>query len=369
MKIKNYNYKIIGLMSGTSMDGINACIVNTNGQSLKRLNYKDIYYYSCETVRFLNKISDDIKVSSNIDSKRYIKINKLITFDHYKAVKKLTKNFKLKPDFIGFHGQTILHDPKNKSSIQLGIPKLLARLCKIPVISNFRDNDLINGGQGAPIAPIYHKYLIDSLKLEGPTCIINIGGISNVTYSFQQNLIGFDTGPGNVLMDNYMQTYKNLKFDKNGQFASKGQVNKKFINYFTMDDFFKYKYPKSLDKNYFADYLATAIRKIKNEHDLMSTLNMMTAKSIAISLDILPIYPKNIIITGGGANNLFLLENLKRVVKAKVFTGNEVELPNDMIEAELIAYLSARHLNGLCITYPNTTGVIEPISGGIINNI
>ena len=178
-----------------------------------------------------------------------------ITSDHYHAVKEIISRNKLKPDVIGFHGQTILHEPEKSVSIQLGNGNLLSKLLKIDVVYDFRKNDLVQKGQGAPISPIYHKFLIMKKNLEIPACFINIGGISNISYWNGKQLIGYDIGPGNCLIDKTVQESIRKKYDKNGEIASKGTVDREKLKTLLDDDYFNLKFPKSLDKNYFNKYL------------------------------------------------------------------------------------------------------------------
>ena len=213
---------IIGLMTGTSVDGIDISLVQTNGLNLKRLNKNYFYKYSNKTKSFLmGVLNEDI----NINLKRRQYLDEFVTKEHYLALKDL--NIIKMADIIGFHGQTIYHDPVNKTSVQLGDPLRLAKMLKKNVIFDFRSKDLEYGGQGAPLAPIYHQFMIEDFNLELPSCILNIGGVSNLTYWDGNQLIGFDTGPGNALMDNFMSIISNKHYDKNGTLASKENQIKK----------------------------------------------------------------------------------------------------------------------------------------------
>ena len=255
---------IIGLMTGTSMDGIDISLVQTNGLNLRRLNKNYYYKYSRKTKSFLMEIlNQDI----NFNLKRKYDLDQYITNEHYLALKDL--DIIQDSDIIGFHGQTIYHNPLNKTSIQLGDPKKLARMFRKKVISNFRSVDLELGGQGAPISPIYHQFIIETFNLELPSCILNIGGVSNLTYWDGNSLIGFDTGPGNALMDNYMSFISGKHFDKNGILASKGKPDKSIIKKFLSHDFFKKQPPKSLDKNSFINFYNELLKKNYSDSDLM----------------------------------------------------------------------------------------------------
>ena len=174
------------------------------------------------------------EINLNLNKKQYL--DELITKEHYLALKDL--NIVNKCDLIGFHGQTVYHNPKEKISIQLGDPKILSKKLNKNVVFDFRSNDLALGGQGAPLA-YYHKLIIEKLGLGIPSCILNIGGVANLTYWDGQNLIGFDTGPGNALMDDYSKIILNKSFDNNGYFASQGTPIKEEVTKFLQDDFFK----------------------------------------------------------------------------------------------------------------------------------
>tara|TARA_A100001015_G_C15042282_1_gene740571 strand:- start:1876 stop:2934 length:1059 start_codon:yes stop_codon:yes gene_type:complete len=346
-------------MTGTSMDGIDISMVKTNGLDLKRLNQNYYYEYSTETkTKLINILKNNLIF--NLENKEYL--DDFITFEHYQALKDL--EIVKSCDLIGFHGQTIFHDPINKTSIQLGDPKKLSRMLNKNVVFDFRSNDLRLGGQGAPIAPIYHKFIIEKINLKLPACIINIGGIANLTYWDGKELIGFDTGPGNVLMDNYSMTMFNQNFDKNGDFASKGTPIKEEVTNFLQQVYFEKPPPKSLDKLSFMKTYKTLILKKYSNYDIMATLLEYTTESIATSLNLLPKKISNLIITGGGYRNHYLMKKLRERLDINVIDEKKSKLNFDYIEAELIGYLSARSIYKLPFTFPSTTGVSKPSSGG-----
>ena len=350
---------IIGLMTGTSMDGIDISFVQTNGLDLKKLNKNFYYKYDFSTK---NKLLNILKEDINFNLKRKKYLDEFVTNEHYFALKEL--DILKKTDLIGFHGQTIYHDPVNKKSIQLGNPKKLAKMLNKNVIFDFRSNDLALGGQGAPLAPIYHKLIIEKLNLELPFCILNIGGVSNLTYWDGQNLIGFDTGPGNALIDDYSLITFNKDYDKDGSLASKGVPIKEEIKKFLQHEFFKKPPPKSLDRLSFFMSYNELIKKKYSVYDTISTLVEYTTESIANSLNFLPKKVRHILVTGGGHRNLYLMNRLKEKLNLKFFNEKELGLECDFIESELIAYLSARSIYQLPITFPSTTGVSRPLSGG-----
>jgi len=355
-----YEYlNIIGLMTGTSMDGIDISLVQTNGLDLRRFNKNYFYKYSAKTKKTLLNV---LKEDHNFSFERRKFLDDFITHEHYLALKNL--NILDCCELIGFHGQTIYHDPTNKTSIQLGNPKMLSKLLNKNVIFNYRDNDIRLGGQGAPIAPIYHKYIIDTLDIKLPCCILNIGGISNLTYWDGKSLIGFDTGPGNALMDDFMSKKFNKNYDKDGIFASKGSPIKEEITKFLRFDFFKRTPPKSLDRKTFINFYNELVDKNYSFNDIMATLAELTVETIAFGLGLLPKKIKNIIITGGGYRNTYLMKRISNKLKVKILTEKEININFDYIEAELIAYLSARSIYNLPFTFPSTTGVSKPSSGG-----
>ena len=346
-------------LKDSSMDGIDISLVQTDGLNLKRLNKNFFYEYSISTKR---KLIDILKEDVDFNLKRKQYLDKFITNEHYLALKDL--EITKRCDIIGFHGQTIYHNPKEKVSFQLGDPKLLSEKLKKDVIFNFRSNDLLLGGQGAPLAPIYHKYIIEESNLKLPTCILNVGGISNITYWDGYNLIGFDTGPGNALMDDYMLAVLNKNFDEDGNIASSGYPINDEIKKFLDNDFFKQPPPKSLDRGAFLDIYEKLIKKKYSFEDVMATFAEFTVESVASGIDLLPKKINNILITGGGYKNIYLMQRLKERLKINLIYETELGLNFDYIEAELIAYLSARSIYKLPFTFPSTTGVSKPLSGG-----
>ena len=361
--MKNNYLNVIGLMTGTSMDGIDISLVRTNGFNLKRLNKNYFHKYSDNTKTFLMSILNE---DLNYNLKRKQHLDEFITNEHYLALKDL--DIVGKADVVGFHGQTIYHEPENKTSIQLGNPKRLAEMLNKDVIFDFRSKDLELGGQGAPLAPIYHQFIIKEFNLELPSCILNIGGVSNLTYWDGNRLLGFDTGPGNGLMDNYMSVISDKHFDKNGTLASKGTPDKKVIKKFLNHKFFKKPPPKSLDKHSFINFYYDLLKKNYSNADFMATLAELTIESIFSSLMFLPHKVNSILVTGGGYRNIHLMNRLEDRLRLKFLNEKQLGIDFDYIESELIAYLSARSVYNLPITFPSTTGVLQPLSGGKLYN-
>ena len=359
---KDKFFNIIGLMSGTSLDGIDVSLVRSNGNAIITSNKNYYYKYRRNVTDVLTKgLKSYTKIINNEKLKK--KYDNFITKLHLNAIKK--SGFLDQCDLIGFHGQTIYHNPSVRS-VQLGNPKMLSNLLMKDVVFNFRENDIIYNGQGAPLAPIYHKTILANNDVELPGCFLNIGGISNITYWDGKYLIGFDTGPGNNLMDEYIQMKTNYRFDNNGKIASRGTVNKKILKNLMSNEYFKKTYPKSLDKYSFKremDYFKLFDFQI---NDALSTLAEFTVTSIINAIKKLPKYPKSIVIAGGGYKNKNLILKIKEKLDMKFYDLHHFNHDPDFIEAELIAFLSARHVNNLPITFPLTTGVVKPTNGGVM---
>ncbi len=358
MKHKKLN--VLGSMSGTSLDGVDISIINTDGIEI----FTNVNNYYFEYPKKFREI-----ITKNIN---FLKINKDKTLTN--RLSKILSNYFLKKiltipeldlvDLIGYHGQTIYHDPKNFCTFQIGNPQYLSDCTNKIVVSDFRTNDMIHGGQGAPIAPIFHRFIIKKLNLNLPSCFINIGGVANLTYFDNNKLIGFDTGPGNCLIDLIVNKIYNRKFDDEGKLSSKGTINKKFLNTILADDYFYKSYPKSLDNIYFNHFLHEDKIKNINGKDLLATLCELTALSISNSISKLPKKPNSIVFSGGGVNNLFLMSRLRKKIKVQNVNIKKKGFDPNFIESQLIAYLSARSFNNLPITFPDTTGVRKPMCGG-----
>ena len=362
------NYKVLGIMTGTSMDGLDCSLVNTNG-----INYcKIIEEYQFDyNIRYKNKLKKLINNLPKTKNKRilYANINEVfITKEIIRIIKIFLKKIKYKKkniDLIGFSGQTIFHDPKNKYSLQLGSGQKIYKKLKIPVITNFRDNDINNNGQGAPIGCFYHKYLIE--KINRKSVILNIGGVSNITSIIGNKLIGFDSGPGNSLIDDLFYYYFNKRFDKNGKYAKKGHLIESIYSEYKKNSYFNKRFPKSLDRNHFNKYLIK-LKKYKN-YNAIHTASMMSVYAIIKSLELLNPKINEVILTGGGRKNLFILNKLKTSLKTKEIHVNLIDkygLNGDLIEAQMFAFLAVRSINKLPISSPLTTGVKKAISGGIL---
>ncbi len=366
-------YTCLGMMSGTSGDGVDASIIQSDGLD-KSIILKEKYYEYDENLfrdyhsikRKINSLKDLKKNSSLIK-----KLENTITIFHAKVVKDITKEFDI--NLIGFHGQTIYHNPQEKISLQLGNGNLLSQLTKKKIVFNFRQNDINNGGEGAPLTPIFHKYLIKSKKISLPACILNIGGISNLTLVQNLNnheIISEDVGPGNCLINTWIQHHTNEKFDLGGKISDRGKINEIILEQAleTHESNFQKKNNISLDTNDFDISFARGL----NFEDGAATLTSFTAKIISSKISLLLKEFNNkkikIIMCGGGRKNESLVKQIKLNSKKNLFFFNaeDFEFNGDFVESQAFAYLAIRAVLSLPISFPSTTGCFSPCSGGEI---
>ena len=367
-------FTALGLMSGTSGDGVDASVISSDGIDQyseiinKYFKYDQKIYKNLHILREKILNLEDIKKNEN-------EINNLereITLFHAKVVTKILKLIDKKVDFIGFHGQTIYHNSLEKISKQIGDGNLLSQLIKKTVIYNFRQNDIKNGGEGAPLAPVFHRLIVKQKKIELPVCILNIGGISNVTAISKQNIDSFssrDLGPGNCLIDEWIRINSKKEFDNNGEIAKKGKINDIILNQ-ALDNF-----DNRVDQNTSSfdtkDFSLGFVRGL-NLEDGAATLTEFTANIIVSELFSFLSKPReelwNILICGGGRKNISLIERIKKG-SPKNFIINPIDnygLDGDYVESQAFAYLAIRSYLGLAISFPDTTGCKKPISGGIM---
>lgn len=365
---------VIGLMSGTSADGIDAALLESDGRQFRRLGFEGVFPYRFETkTRIWQAMADPIGHVK--DRLAHQQLGRLIAEDHATAVRALLTKSGLRPNLIGFHGQTIYHNPAGIASgattldhatIQLGDAALLAKLTGIDVVYDVRRADIAAGGQGAPLAPVYHKAVFDSLGTDLPAVLVNIGGVANITfYGGSDELIGFDTGPGNALLDDYMRRYCEADYDEDGALAASGTADEQLVDMWMKDVFFSRAWPKSLDRQAFHACLEAPQLETMSAADAMASLTLFTGRSIAIAIEQLPTAPRRIMLAGGGRNNRCLFELLKRLVgSALLAPPDDNGFSGDMLEAELMGFLAARHFAGLPTSFPNTTGCTRPVCGG-----
>lgn len=358
--------RAIGLMSGTSLDGIDVAFIETDGEDLVLRGPAKTFPYDDAMRRVLvNAIADAQGVKSRDDRPGSLAdAETFLTERHAVAVAQFMKDASLDRssiDVIGFHGQTVLHKPDLGITVQLGLGELLANFTRCPVVYDLRAADVEAGGQGAPLVPAYHRALTAKLP-QRPIAIVNVGGVANVTWIGRDgNPIAFDTGPGNALIDDWMARKIGTPLDSGGATASQGQVDEETVRFFLSHGFFAGTPPKSLDRNTFFTDLVDHL----SVEDGAATLAAFTARAIAKAREHMPEEPELWVISGGGRRNRTIMRMLAEQVHHAVVPAEAVGLNGDSLEAEAWAYLAVRSIRGLPITFPGTTGVAEPMSGGL----
>ena len=358
----------IGLMSGTSCDGIDASIIRSDGENEVYLLGNQFLPYDEKTKLKIISLKERINLIIDLE-KNKLEINALekeLTLLHANIINLVIEKYKVersKINLIGFHGHTIFHNFKKKQTKQIGDAILLSQLTKINVINNFRENDINNGGQGAPLVPIFHKLLQKKLGLKKPILFVNIGGISNVTYlGKKRELISLDTGPGNFLIDKILQlkSKNKIQFDKDGEIAFTGSVNKNILDSYLSDPYYESLPPKSLDVN---DFNLSPLRSLSLK-DAVATLSELTSSTIINSLDFFSTKPEEIILCGGGRKNKYIFERIKKLSNILINDIDKYKIDGDFIESQAFAYLAIRSYLKKPISFPETTGVLKPSNGG-----
>jgi anhydro-N-acetylmuramic acid kinase len=367
-------YTSLGLMSGTSMDGIDASIIKSDGEDKYETVFDQYFKYDeviyRELVNIRNKInsSEDLKANSLILSE----LEKKITLFHATVCKKIISDYSSNIDLIGFHGQTIFHNANEKISKQLGDANLLSSLLKKKVIYNFRKNDLINVGQGAPLAPIFHQLLVNQNQINLPACILNIGGIANITIISSRDfndLKSYDIGPGNCLLDEWIRKNSEERFDKNGELAKAGKTDKIILNQ-AIDNFDSIQNNNKLSYD-IKDFDLNFVRGLSLE-DGLSTLTDFTAsliyQSIVSLINLNEYKVLTVLICGGGRKNESLINSIKEKLPSNVnlCLVDDYKIDGDFVESQAFAFLAIRSFLKKIISLPKTTNINKPCSGGIL---
>jgi anhydro-N-acetylmuramic acid kinase len=359
--------RAIGLMSGTSLDGIDVALIETDGEDRVRRMGSTTVAYPPEFRDQLRQALADTKGLTDRAARpgALAKVERELTERHAAAVLHFIGDRMLQPsaiDVIGFHGQTVLHRPERRLTVQLGDGQLLAKLTGIDVVHDLRAADCAAGGQGAPLVPVYHRAIVARLP-DRPIAILNVGGVANVTYIGRDGeLIAFDTGPGNALIDDWMTQRTGKPFDERGAYAATGNASEDHVAEYLKHRHFSALPPKSLDRDAFALDLVSDL----NAADGAATLTAFTAASAAKAREVCPEEPALWVVCGGGRKNRTLMSMLAARVENAVVPAEAVGLDGDALEAEAWAYLAVRSLAGLPITFPGTTGVDRPLTGGAL---
>jgi anhydro-N-acetylmuramic acid kinase len=361
----------VGLMSGTSQDGVDVALIDSDGERIAQLGATACRPYS-KTERTLLRRATAAAVNLSERTARpgvVAKAERLINDAHAEAVESfLAANGLQRGEVavIGFHGQTLLHRPEQRFTLQIGDGGALAARLAIPVVYDFRAADVAAGGQGAPLAPVFHRALVRRLQHASPIAVLNLGGVANVTYIDGEELIACDTGPGNALLDDFLRLRTGAPLDTDGRIAASGTIDEKMIERLLVHPFFALPPPKSLDRNAFRGWVGDTLDGIDVENGA-ATLTALTAAAVARIVPHLPRLPANWIVAGGGARNPTLLRMLtERLAPARVESAHAVGWSIDSLEAQAFAYLAVRSLRGLPITFPATTGAPRSLTGGVL---
>ena len=353
-------YRAIGTMSGTSLDGIDVALIETDGREMIRpLVFSSYPYAQRERDAIYAALgsstpTEDVKTAEDV-----------VTRTHVMALKLFMKEFNLTPDqvdVIGFHGQTIFHDPENHFTWQIGDSAEIAQRIGINVVGDFRKSDMAHGGHGAPLLPLYHKVMLAGR--EHPIAVLNIGGVSNVTYigASEDDLRAFDCGPGNALLDDFIRLRTGEPYDEGGALSASGIVDEDLLREWMSHEFFSKKGPKSLDRDEWD------VKKVYQlgDADGAATLAAFTVAGIVHAAELLPQKPKVWLVCGGGRHNHHLMDRLGDALDTLVHNIDELGINGDAVEAQGFAYYAARHLLQLPVTFPGTTGVDAPCGAGVL---
>ncbi len=360
-------WRALGLMSGTSLDGIDVAVIETDGERVLGRGFSATYLYSDA---FREKLREGLAEATALTSRaarpgRLRLLEQYLTELHAEAVSHYLDDHQIDRasiDVIGFHGQTVLHRPEAALTVQLGDGSLLAELSGRPVVYDLRAADMAAGGQGAPLAPAYHAALAQDVPAR-PAAILNLGGVANITYIGRDGLlIACDTGPASAMIDDWCQARTGQPFDADGVLAAAGVVRDDIVGSWLQHPFFALPPPKSLDRNAFDADLVGGL----SAEDGAATLTAFSAAAVAAVLPHLPEPPELWIASGGGRKNATLLAMIADKVGAPVLPAEEFGFDGDGVEAEAWAFLAVRSRLGLPITFPGTTGVAKPLSGGLL---
>jgi anhydro-N-acetylmuramic acid kinase len=346
-------YRAIGLMSGTSMDGIDVAAVETDGERV-------VWTAEALTVPYAPDVRKALADAIRNPDGDYSALERDLTDQHIAAVQQYLETLPADHrhiDVIGFHGHTLIHRPEQRFTRQLGDGSRMAKALGVDTVFDFRSNDVAAGGEGAPFAPVYHRALARGIGQ--PAVFVNIGGVSNITYVDGEAMIAFDTGPGNALVDDWILAHTGQAYDANGAIAARGKVKEAVLDRLLANPYFDRKPPKSLDRQ---DFSAAPADGLSLE-DGAATLTAFTARAIARSTEHLPKAPAQWLITGGGRHNGTLMAMLADSL-GEVKPIEAIGADGDGLEAQAFAFMAVRTLLGLPISFPQTTGVPQPMVGG-----
>jgi len=347
-------------MSGTSVDGVDVALIETDGEQVKSFGPFVTVSYADDVRRRIRAAFGAERPNEETEA-----AEQAVTAAHVEAIKRWSRESGVAlstVDVVGFHGQTITHRPERRFTWQIGDGAALARAAGVKVVSDLRTADVKAGGQGAPLVPVYHAAL--ARDLARPLAVVNIGGVGNVTWiGADGSLLAFDTGPGNGPIDDWCARRAGLRFDRDGALAAAGKVDRTRVERFSEHRFFAVTPPKSLDRGDFNDAWADGL----SVADGAATLTRGTARAVALAARHFPMPVAQWVISGGGARNPTLLKAIAEETRGRVVTADSLGWNGDALEAQAFAFLAVRSLRGLPITFPGTTGAPRPLTGGKVD--
>ncbi|MFT8246506.1 anhydro-N-acetylmuramic acid kinase [Roseomonas sp. BN140053] len=350
----------VGVISGTSMDGIDVAAVDADGDLALRPGPGRTFPYPPALRASLLDLAAD---PDRALREPLTELEAAVTEAHAGAVEQFLRDTGLDRrtvSVVGLHGQTVCHRPEQRFTRQLIDGPAAARRLNLPVVDHFRDDDVSAGGQGAPFAPLYHRAL--AARLQGPLMVLNLGGVGNVTFLDGDTVLAFDTGPASALLDDFVRRRRGLPFDEDGRLAASGQADPVLVERFLQHPFFVQPAPKSLDRNDF-HAAATAVESL-SDADGAATLAAFTVESLVAALPHLPATPRRWLVTGGGRRNGHFMARLRIRLGVPVDPVEAEGWDGDALEAQCFAYLAVRARRGLPLSLPSTTGVPHPMPGG-----
>ena len=352
--------RALGLMSGTSLDGVDVAVIDTDGERIEGFGPAATYPHAESTRELVRAVFGATTRNPATDA-----AEAAITTAHIDAVRRFAREEGVdlaSIDVVGFHGQTITHRPQDNFTWQIGDGQALARALGRPVVADLRSGDVAAGGQGAPLVPVFHQALARDLEL--PVAVVNIGGVANVTWVGEGGrLLAFDTGPGNAPIDDWVRRFTNQNFDVDGILADRGEVLGSVVKGFLSSSYFLELPPKSLDRNSFG-FSFPISPKVE---DGVSTLTFCTCLALSVARAHFPAPAQTWIVCGGGSRNETLMRWLSQLVDGQVTTGADYGWNVDALEAQAFGFLAVRHLRGLANSFPSTTGASQPIVGGVLH--
>ncbi len=360
--VKGTRMKVLGAMSGTSLDGVDAAILITDGETVFDFGATAYRAYSDDERKVIRAglgkwVGPEVEAAARVVELAHAEL--LLEFEQV--------------GLIGFHGQTLAHAPRLQGTLQVGDGAVLSELLQTPVVWDFRSDDVAMGGEGAPLAPFFHFACAQWIGAKAPLCFLNLGGVANLTFVDPSvarpedpgALLAFDTGPANAPVNDLMMARLSKPMDEGGALAARGTVENGALELFLAESYFSRMPPKSLDRNDF-DGMIGLVNEL-SDADAVATLTGMCAAGVAQGMEHCPVAPEQVLVTGGGRHNPVLMQMLAVSLDCPVAPVESVGLDGDMLEAQAFAYLAARIARGLPTSCPGTTGVRAAIGGGIIS--